>query len=413
MLIERRKVLDHLLYCLSASSVGLVAYRMLKGNLVNLLKPSSSELKVRERPLAVRYVPLSSKLRCTDDELRTLEQAVLPDPTLARFPISWVYHALRVWGPNARFSQFAFLREELQGAWSAQMMRFLMDDAYYAAHCMENQSSLFAETEFGLMVRTVQDNSLESKWSSTHPGKYLHVMAELAIPAASPVCARGATYTHTIADIVRDDARRVHSSIEFEWTAVGLLRYLRTRQWVNRFGQSVSFNSMAQWLIDRPFGRGACFGCHVPFALACFHQLHQTEALLDEQTALRVQQRLREYSQCLDDVQDSEGGWSPHWYSRNQSPTSFLWGSREWDQVACTGHHLEWTALLPDSMRPAPKVLTRAIRHVARMIRQLRSDIRPRWRTYLPASHAVKAVLTLCGHEFGKWDRNWEAFNTR
>lgn len=405
MAIGRRQFVDGLLYLALGLTVTGVVRRFLGSRDYSQRQVRLPQhLEVRNTPVPLDRYPLPMRYRCSEDDLGKLSEFLLPDAAMRRFPISWVYHALRLWGPRC---SFPFLTAAHQGGsddWGRVMLKFLTDDMSYASMCLENQYSLFVESKHGVKVRTVMDSGVESKWSSTHPGKYLQVMAELGVRSNEQIFVRGSRRSHTIADIVRDDAARVHSYIESEWSAIGLARYLSQSTWINQFGQNITFDQIANWLTSRKFGAGACFGCHVPFSLACLLSVHRREVILKNRTAQRIEDVLRGYSRRLVEVQHQDGSWGPNWFDSTRTILPFTWGSHDWDCIASTGHHLEWTAVVSEELRPSNRVLNKALQYLVMKISQLQNDIRTQWRTYLPASHAVKAILTLSGREFARLD---------
>lgn len=362
------------------------------------LRDASATVSLQTEPRRIQSYPIAERWRPESSELEQLASIVRPPEALVQYTTGLLYHLLRLWGKDATFSSLPFQAKPLRGDWGRIMFDCLTDEQIFAEWCKSSTKRLFAEVEGGLKVRTSLDRSFQSKWTSTHPGTYVQVMAELGIP---PDCeikvlyADGAKYM--LSDVIRTNARRVDTQVELEWTATSLARYVTDRCWQDRFGVRTGFDAIADALVQKDFGEGACFGEHIPFALASLLNVGRSNVLLSERSCHAIETRLREYRDRLLVCQDSDGAWPPDWYDPNSSKSRFTWGSDSIDALAATGHHLEWLAIVPPILRLEDESLGRACRWICRTIIAERALIRSEWHYLLPITHAVKAIADATG----------------
>jgi hypothetical protein len=362
-------------------------------------------LAVRERPLVIDFFPIANP-PLDDHQCRQAAEAVRPYFKNNKVPIMCVYHALRVWGKNAPFGDDAVRFEPRQGLVGRGLFtKILLDTATYRQYSAFTLDRLLLRSPYGVQVISTSDDGWGQEWGSTHIGKYIQVTGEMGIPASQvvhlddgqPAC---------VADIVRDEAMRLNSNVELEWVSIGLSLYLDQADWHNRFGQRVSFDDAARELIARPLGRGACLGAHVPFSLASLLASDRARPILSKKMQAAIIDRLGEYGRHLSRVQAADGSWGQDWALAQSldSGQSALAGN-ESDRLTATGHHLEWMAICPPSIRPADDVLARAASYLVRNMSRTRAMIDEDFHAYPPATHAVRALLLLSGK---RWtDPRW------
>lgn len=353
---------------------------------------------LRKSPIDVPRFPC-----CADDiapkQLAEAAHVLLPFRTFSPLPIVIVYHALRFWGPNAAFAELDYLGEALRGRWSKQMLAILTDDHAYQRFSKAKLAHLLVRSPYGIKVLCTLDSEFGRSMGSTHPGAYVQIMSEVGVSSTKPL-KLGDGKVATLADVIRDDARRTHLKGETEWLVAGLCRYLSVPRWQNRFGEWISFDELAAGLCERPLGVGACFGSHVAYALAVLLGAHSQDSLLSARTADLVRGRLREFSRRLAAVQHTDGSWSPRWATSGGREARFTSGSGLVDTIWATGHHLEWLVYCDPELRPPPGVLRRAADYLLSTLRHLKPVIEDDWHMYLPLSHAGRALHLASGHQW-------------
>src|SRR5579883_2907162 len=239
------------------------------------------QLPVRTQPIAIPIYPLPQPL-LSDKEIRAVVQAAQPPTFLFAYPPGYVYHALRLWGKTAAFAKLPFANPAVRGRWGEIMFRMLTEDRIYQEFSPAGRvGHLLKPTPFGVMVHCNIDGGWGTGFNSTHPGKYLQVMADLDIASDFHLLVYDGK-PHTIAEVVRDEARRLTFQDELEWLANGLGRYLEVPEWQNRFGEWVSFDRIADHLTNLQFGQGACAGGHIPYAMAALVAIQSQSDILSK-----------------------------------------------------------------------------------------------------------------------------------
>jgi hypothetical protein len=308
-----------------------------------------------------------------------------------------------LWGKSASFSSRQFINSRVRNdGWGASAFGSLIDDAIFEEVVSAFGKPLLVPSEFGVAVLTTKDPEWGREWASTHPGKFEQVMAELGVHSKQKLAMR-AEGEFTLGDVLNDSARRIHRDVECEWSAVGLASYLDADCWQNRFGQWITFDDMAGWLLSCQFGEGACRGTHVPFATAVLCQLAENGyRTLRAGTCHSLRSRLRETVQLLSGGLGRDGAWPEYWWPRSSrsDEADFRGLGAEFVKILVTGHHLEWMSLCEHRDRPEEHVLERAIVYLLKRIPDYAEVMKKDWFVFLPISHAVRAVCKLQGIEW-------------
>jgi hypothetical protein len=362
-------------------------------------------LTVREQPLDIDFFPLKSP-PLSDEECRRAAETIRPYFKNNKVPIMCVYHALRVWGKDAPFGDDAVRFEARKGLVGRGLFtRILLDTATYRQYSAFTLDHLLTRSPYGVQVISTTDDGWGQEWGSTHIGKYIQVTGEMGIPASQavhlddgqPAC---------VADIVRDEAMRLNTNVELEWVSIGLALYLDQANWHNRFGQRISFDDAARGLVARPLGKGACLGAHVPYSLASLLASDRLRPILSKPMQAAIIDRLGECSRHLSRVQAADGSWGKDWtLSLPPDSRPIALAGSESDRLTATGHHLEWMAICPPSIRPADDVLARAASYLVRNMSRTRAMIVEDFHAYPPSTHAVRALLLLSGKRWA--DPSW------
>jgi len=357
---------------------------------------STFDQGVRDKPIELQVYPLWHKHQTPgfQEQLRNAARSVRPHFRLRKIPIVLVYHALRVWGPKSPSISVDHRLDSQREMDTSWLYRTLTDQSYFEKYCRFTINSLLVPSPYGVRVVTTVDGDWGAEWGSSHVGKYLQVMADLGVSPNAKLRMRH-NRTARLVDVIRDEALRYDYSEEPEWICCGLCRYLKLSQWRNRFGEDLSFEELARRLVVKPFGEGSCEGTHVPMALATLLNVNERSQLISSSMAEAIRARLKEFSRHLSTHQNSDGSWSLNWHNRRNS----LDGSKNqfipsWNgPILTTGHHLEWMMLCPPDLRPPPYILDAAVLHLLRNLPDQRDIIESDFHAYMPASHAVRALL--------------------
>lgn len=391
--VARRKAVRRLLAWVTLPVIaagGRCASRQQSASIGKQQQPVHGPLKIRTVPLAVPIHGLKSTLI----ERRGLAQAtrVALPPRLPKYPLGVIQHVLHLWGLEVPFGKL--------------FLAAITNNSTFRRLCVTRFHHLLSVSSFGVQVRCTADQGMGSEWGVTHPGAYIHLMAELGIPATYRLSLGHGTEA-TLADAIRDTAKRTHLAVELEWIVAGLCRYLADRSWKNRFGQLFSFDKLALELVARNFGEGPCFGTHVPYALATLLAVHAQAPILSPATADAVRRRLCDYAARVTLCQKSDGSIDKTWAivtPRTKRYLAVTLGNRELESVSITGHHLEWMTISLPETRPDDSVLEGCASYLVRSIPRFRSAVKSDWHVYLPISHAVKALWQTIGMRYACLD---------
>jgi hypothetical protein len=248
-------------------------------------------------------------------------------------------------------------------------------------------------TRFGVRCRLVvrRDASIQPE-REAHSGQLLAAFAEAGIPLSTVLTT--STNTHTVADLLKDSIATFSlEEPQIEWLATGLALYLAPKKtWTNKFGNTFSFDDLAQHLMQSRFDDPelSCRGIHLLYSLAVIYQVDLKTQILSEALHRRLTAFLATWSLHLSETQLATGRWPDNW-SESQ-PGAISPPSEGIDRVGVivVGHHLEWLYLLPEGMVPPDRSFILATRWLLEKVRlatqeQLHKD-------YCPFSHAVFSI---------------------
>jgi hypothetical protein len=315
---------------------------------------------------------LAKKTRLLD----TISPRYLPD----------ILHALRLFG--AEDSAVGYIS-------SARMLQIVLDSKYHEAyydnpHSFEHKRKFLTRTPAGFVVTRALDPADRS--FPSHHEKLFQVAGEIGLSSDTRVRVDGDFLT--IRDGILDALTRIHLNQELEFTAVALAYYLPPqRMWTNRLGQTVSFETIAEKLIDQR--SGTCFNIHRLYALTMLVRANLVEPILSDAISEEIELELKHASHLLTIQQHADGLWDSRVVD-DRNYEGLEGGDKELLHV--TGHHLEWIALAPPHLRPNPSVVEKAAVGLNMLI--LRMPPQTLNLEYGPFSHAVRALVLLSGK---KW----------
>lgn len=231
------------------------------------------------------------------------------------------------------------------------------------------------------------DSVLPQPERGGHAYQTLAIFAELGLPASHPLTtSQGAG---TVSDLLRDcllnfQLREV-PDIEPDWAAVAISLYLPPiRAWKNRWGENLTFDDLARYLLARPIGWWSCEGTHLLFALAALLQVHRQCPVLSRPTALKVDDFLAVTAALIERTQRHDGSWGSNWRGAASLETPAT-------TLLITGHLLESSTYFPLSHQLRSDVVAKALGFLARTL-EVASDADIAT-DYCPYSHAVRALL--------------------
>jgi hypothetical protein len=228
----------------------------------------------------------------------------------------------------------------------------------------------------------------------THHDQYLKAMAEAGVHASTKITLTDGT-TATIGDLVRNSLHYFDIEQELEFTAVAYSRWLPpSREWINRYGESHSFDEVAWALLSKRPEDAACRGTHVAYALVNLLRADEVYRILKPASHRQIEDYLIWISSLLEKHQTGTGLWLGCWYA-SQAPMQD--SDLTHQAILVTGHHLEWMALAPSRLRPPDAVIQKAARSLATLVEN--SPPATVAGSYPPYSHAGRALALLVAQD--------------
>ncbi len=230
--------------------------------------------------------------------------------------------------------------------------------------------------------------------AENHRDICLATFAELGLQLSTPVTTEDASFT--LADLLRDSVENFDiKQQELAWTGVAYAIYLRQRQWSNRYGESFTFDDLANELMRTPFENVSCGGAHLLYALTVLLRAKGASEYVSESVRCELSQYLRRQTTVATQTQANDGSWDLNWHVVSKAESSdalFPASKAQLTKLLVTGHLLEWLELLPEEIQPPSDVYVQAARWICT---SLASASVSSMRDYCPVVHALLAARAL------------------
>lgn len=366
-------------------------------------------IKARPEPIALQPVP---GLADVVDDQQLLTTLCASTPIWHPPTVPSLVHELKLWGRRADFT------EEMVGqARSGTMIvETLLSDELCRERTTEHGASFLVDSPFGIHVVKLGSPDAEANRGEGHYGQLLMVLGEAGVPLDTPVTTASGR-TGTVADLLQDAVMRfAWTRRELDFIACALALWLPPeRTWTDQFQNRYSFDELVDHLLAVPWGKGSCGGCHLPYAVVTILSVDGQFELLSPEVRDRALRRLGDLSALLERTQRGEGGWDKSWAGKEMEGQLYIYDDPLLDRITVTGHHLEWIAMAPPSVRPSKETVARAVSAMAEDVDALPPfDPRPLvgrlFKTMLPCSHGAKALCMLRGREpYETWVEYWDS----
>jgi len=251
------------------------------------------------------------------------------------------------------------------------ILQTLLSDSLCKKNTPPADSNYLIDSPFGIYVS--RNGTIDSTGyrGEGHYGQLLKILAESGVPVLTPA-STASGHTGTVRHLLQDAIMRYSPSLEQEFITIALALYLppAATSWTDQYGNKYTFDDLAEALLRMDHGQGPCGGCHVPYALVVLLRVNDMHPILSLRVRDKTLRWLADLSRVLEESQRSTGGWDLAWPLLAKIDEAFR--DPCLDRITMTGHHLEWIALAPASVRPSAKTL-------------------------LPCSHAARALCLLKG----------------
>lgn len=298
-------------------------------------------------------------------------------------------HELRLWGVRTEFDETT-VRTPHTGRW---LVETLLDDALCRRRTRQGRGSHLLESPYGIHVTARGSHESDDGLGEAHHGQLLKVLSERGVPTSEPVKA-ALDRAGTVGDVLNDGILRTTYERELEFIAVAAALYIPPGTiWENEFGERGSHDWLLEGLLRRDFGSGTCFGTHALYAVAIMLRANDVAGFLEEKTRVRAEQQLNRAAKVLNDLAENGVAWDNTWAG---NPDGSL-GYRDpaLDSINIIGHHLEWIAMAPSHLRPAPDVVASAVEMLCHHLTRLGPMQTRSFKSDLPCSHAARALCLL------------------
>lgn len=289
-------------------------------------------------------------------------------------------HWLRVFGTGAQAAEYR-----------AEVVDVLGDlvDAERLKRRFDARSSLL-QTPYGMRYSFTDPRSpTSSPEQGRHAYQPLAVLAELGVPTDFPLATpdRDGTVADLIRDCLQNFQLREVADVEPEWATIAIALYLPPiSSWRNRWGDRVTLDGLARFLLRQRVTESACVGTHALFAAAVLAQMHRRFSLLGAEAVDGLDGLFAATVSALARAQRPDGSWGGDW----SGPGSPHAESTEL-AVLVTGHVLESLMYLPPQHRVSDEAVARGLGFLLKAI-EAASDSEVASH-YCPYSHAVRVLL--------------------
>ncbi|AGA28227.1 hypothetical protein [Singulisphaera acidiphila] len=351
---------------------------------------------VRVAPLTVRPIVPAIDARLDGAEITRQTDRLWPE---RKAPLGEIIHALRVFRPEDQAPTGRPSFAEMRGV----LLNSESNQGWF------NGSLSFIETRHGLRFVPPSARAGHPE-QQPHTDQVLSILGELGVPLDAMI--RTPAGDRPVRALFDDAVAEFQIEQELEWTAVALALYLPpARSWTNRFGEATDFDALARELMGRPLARASCAGTHTLYALAMIHRTDAMVPVLSAPVRDALRDLLTRVSAEVATGQRDDGSFNPRWHRR---VTGLPWYARYQamrrssgpghdlpdldlegeaadsieQKVLVTGHHVEWTLMLPPEMQMPPKVLAGAAGFLARVLSEA-SDGEV-GHSFCPFSHAAR-----------------------
>jgi hypothetical protein len=366
---------------LALSGVVLVAFAPRSPGRSAAGRSSEDSDSARDRPISVRPV-VDRLITVSQADMDWIRGQIQPSAR-AKLNSSYCLHLLRVHGLEERLHDASF-------ASGKALVKLLSDDREGAAYFGREPlvpTRTGARYLTGDVQAALEDRSLE--W---HRDQTLAAFGELGIPLTHPLVVAGRTLS--LRDVLRDSLGNFHlKQKELAWTVLAYALYLPPRrEWINRYGESYSFDRLVAELLGRSLGESSCGGTHDLYSLTILSRCDRQFPILTAAVRTRLLEHLRRYADAAARTQRSDGSWPVGLKleeAARSAPSGRMADASEPGGLLITGHLAEWFLYLPADLRHADTdgVLRRAGRWLNAALHSAGED--DKTRDFCPFSHAA------------------------
>lgn len=214
-----------------------------------------------------------------------------------------------------------------------------------------------------------------------HPNQSLALMVMCNLPRDHRFQIDGGYIT--VDDVINNAKVDLNPREELTWTLWFLTHYLESDEtWMTRHGQMWSLEKLVQDQIQTEVSNAACGGTHNLYALSVARNNHLRKGGQLRGVWLQADQKVKRYIVAARSLQRRDGSFPTQYFRGYGYPKNFS------EQIASTGHIMEWLMVGVDDRQFSEEWVERGIRYIA----QKMVDHRHESAECGPLYHAVAAL---------------------
>jgi hypothetical protein len=171
------------------------------------------------------------------------------------------------------------------------------------------------------------------------------------------------------------------------------------KEWINRFGESCTFDVLVEKLLQCRFEDNSCAGAHLLESLTLIYEISLRENILTKKVQQKLRERLRIILSTVIRCQDNAGYWRLDWFNAIPSYSQPFDKQHVWtphddneSRLLATCHLIEWMLGLPDEFEIPDSTFIRGGEWMLNYLRSKKSD-EPA--LICPYGHAVRDLELL------------------
>jgi hypothetical protein len=254
---------------------------------------------------------------------------------------------------------------------------------------------VFCASKFGISI--VSGKTKRSQ--ETHRDQGMAELGLLGIPLSLEVEVSGKKYP--ISDAVRECVANFYlKEKELAWSAIVLTLYLPpVKEWINRFGEQCSFDTLTAELMKRRFEENSCAGAHLLESLTLIYEISLDVPILSFDVQKTLKNYLHTILTTVIQEQNSAGYWELDWFVKIpdyglpfQNPYVWTPSNDGESRLLATCHLVEWALDLPEEFEAPDETLKNAGMW---MLNHLKTKKRGENTPICPYAHVVRDLELL------------------
>ena len=229
---------------------------------------------------------------------------------------------------------------------------------------------VFSMTPYGCRIATKKRSQQGRQTEEYHRDQLLAVLAAQGVGLDQEINCDNQNLC--LRDLLNDCVANFRiSQLELEWSTVAFCHFLHSPTWRNRFDERMSFDILAEELLQRPVPEGCCGGTHRLVALSYILERDNLDRVLSTKNREAIESSLNEWELRALRTQSPSGFWSLDWCTQDVETVN-RWSPLDdrYNRMLATTHLVEWLEI-----RSCNAELEESILAAKRFMRKVVSDM--------------------------------------